>query len=140
MKSTALILTLALATLLAVGCSTVNTTERAETVGQANVIRDRRVITDSALHDYARVVQVNTSDLPGDILKVQVLLQNDTSFEQRIIYKFEWYDLTGMLVDTPLSTWRNLTLQGKESRNIVGVAPTPQAKDFKLKLQESERN
>lgn len=121
-------------------CDTINSTERTTPVGQADVVQDHRIVTDSALNSYAKVVSVNQGTVSGDILKIQVMLQNTTPFQQRIIYKFEWYDMTGMLVDTPLSTWQARTLEGKETITVTGVAPTPQTKDFKLKLQESKWN
>lgn len=123
-----------------VGCSTVNSTERSEPMGRPDVISDNRVVTDSSLGKYARIQSVNQSELPGGITKIQVALRNDSSFEQRIIYKFEWFDLDGMIVETPLSTWQAKTIQGKEQYVLTGVAPTPAAKDFRLKLQESKWN
>ena len=121
-------------------CDTINSTERSTPVGQADVVRDHRIVTDSALNSYARVLSVNQTTVSGDTLKIQVMLQNTTPFQQHIIYKFEWYDQAGMIVDTPLSTWQPRTLEGKETIAIVCVAPTPQAKDFKLKLKESKWN
>jgi uncharacterized protein YcfL len=121
-------------------CSTINSTQRADPVGHANIVADKRIITDGDVDRYARIVSVNETNLPGDILKVQVILQNHTSFQQIILCKFEWFDLSGNLVPTVMSTWQTRTLEGKESIAVVAVAPTPQAKDFKLKLQESKRN
>ncbi len=122
------------------GCDTINTTERNTPVGTREVVNDKRVVTDKALGRYARIQQVIETTLPGDILKVQVSLQNTSSFEQRLIYKFEWFDLNGMIVETPLSTWQAKDVMGKEVYELTGVAPTPRAKDFRLKLQESKWN
>ena len=121
-------------------CNTINSTERATPTAHPNVVPDQRVVTDSSLARHARVTGVTQATLPGDMLKVQVTLQNTTSFTQRVIYLFEWYNGAGMLVATHMSVWQSLTLQGRESVTVTGVAPTPQAKDFKLKLKESEHN
>jgi len=122
------------------GCDTINTTEREQPVGAATPIRDKRVVTDAALDSYARILSVNEAVLPGDVLKVQVTLRNDSPFDQRIIYRFEWFDLQGMAVDAPQSAWKAVSVQGKEVYTISSVAPGPQAKDFRLKLQESKWN
>ncbi len=122
------------------GCDTINTTERTTPVGSRELVNDKRVVTDKALGRYAKIQQVIETTLPGDMLKVQVSLLNTSSFEQRLIYKFEWFDLNGMMVETPLSTWQAKTVMGKEAYELTGVAPTPQAKDFRLKLQESKWN
>ena len=121
-------------------CNTINSTERAQPVGQANIVHDKRIINDSAMADYAHILSVNEATVSGDILKIQVHLRNESSFDQNLIYKFEWFDLNGMQIETPLSTWQTKTVQGNETYTLSGVAPTPQAKDFRLKLQESIHN
>ena len=50
----------------------------------------------------------------------------------------DWYDPQGMLIDTPLSTWQSQTIEGRETVTLSAIAPTPTAKDFKLKLQQSK--
>lgn len=118
-------------------CKTVNTVERAEPIGQATPVMDRRIETDGGLSKIARIVDVREATVSGDILKVQVDLLNTRSSAKRFNYKFDWYDLEGMRVDTALSTWQPQQIQGKEVITLTGIAPTPRAKDFKLKLQES---
>jgi uncharacterized protein YcfL len=131
---------LALVTLLLPACDTINTVERQDPVGHANIVPDRRVITNPELEGVARVLAVRESTVSGDMLKIQVDLANWHSHTRRIVYKFEWFDPQGMLVSTPLSTWQPCTLQGKETVTVTGVAPTPAAKDFRLKLQLSARD
>lgn len=54
-------------------------------------------------------------------------------------YRFEWFDANGVQVNTPTSTYLPRQIEGKESIFISAVAPTPSAKDFRLKLLESTR-
>ncbi len=126
------------AVLAAAGCKTVNTTERANPVGTPNYVQDKRIITDSDVAKIANIVSVQETTR-GDLLQVQVNIENTRSITQSFNYQFEWFDLQGMQVSTPTSMWSSITLEGKEQRAIQGMAPTPRAKDFRLKLQEMKR-
>ncbi len=116
-------------------CSTVNTVERAEPVGQRQMVNDKRIITDASLNRAVRIVGVN--ETPGEFLKVQIELQNTTRSLKSFNYRFEWFDANGMQVNTPTSTYIPRQIEGKESLFISAVAPTPTAKDFRVKLIEN---
>lgn len=123
--------------LLLPACRSVNSTQRADPVGQANYVDDKRVQTDLTLRRGARIISVNESVAPGDLLKIQVTLHNNRSRSKRIAYKFEWFDLDGMMVDTVMSTWQVKTIQGGEDLTLTGIAPNNRAKDFRIKIQEA---
>ena len=123
---------------LLTGCaSTVNTVERAAPVGQRQMVNDKRVISDAGLNRGVRIVGVN--ETPGEHLKIQVELLNTTGSLKSFNYRFEWFDGNGVQVNTPTSTYLPRQIEGKESIFISAVAPTPSAKDFRLKLLESTR-
>lgn len=123
------------------GCKTrtLNTTERELPEGVPNIVNDRRITTDRGLEKVAQVVQVREGMTSGDLLLIQVDVYNSTSKEQAFNYKFEWVDLGGMQVQTPLSNWQPRSIKGQETITIQAIAPLPQARDFRLKLQESKR-
>jgi uncharacterized protein YcfL len=130
-----------LSAVIALGaCDSINTVENEERVNQPTALKDKRIITDHFLKDYAKIISVNQATLPGDILKIQVVLENTSWFDQTFIWKFEWFDASGMIVETPLSTWQSRHLEARERTEITTVAPSPQCKDFRLKLQESKEN
>jgi uncharacterized protein YcfL len=122
------------------GChdNSVNTTQRTEPTFHPTPVADKRIIFDQQLADIATVTGVRQATVSGDMLKIQVditnLKTNPTSFN----YKFEWYDPAGMIIESPLSTWQSQTIEGRETVALTGVAPTPTAKDFILKLQRSK--
>ena len=116
------------------GCDTMNTVERARPVGQRQMVADKRVITDHTLNRIARIVGVNETTGPGGFIKIQVELVNMTTDPQSFSYKFEWFDQNGMRVDTPTSTFIPRQLEARETIVISSVAPSPNAKDFQLKL------
>ena len=133
-----IVATILVATLLGCHDNSVNTTERAEPTFHPTPVADKRIIFDQQLADIATVTGVRQATVSGDMLKIQVditnLKTNPTSFN----YIFEWYDPEGMIINTPMSTWQSQTIEGHETVAITGIAPTPTAKDFKLKLQRSK--
>jgi uncharacterized protein YcfL len=123
------------------GCAskTVNTVERAEPSGQAQMVSDKRILTDAGLNRRARIVSVNDGMTPGGLLKVQVQILNTTSSLQRINYRFEWFDQNGMQVTSPASAALSQTqIEGRESQFISSLAPTAACRDFRLKLMEAK--
>lgn len=125
-----------IATISLVGCSTINYYEPEQMVGVKQMVKDKRIITDSGLEDRAYVVGINKAEV-GGLLKIQAEIWNSTSSFQTVLYKFEWYDRQGMLVTE--EPWQTLIMEGKEPRMIQSVAPSPNAKDFRLKLLDNDR-
>lgn len=132
-----LLLTLAVFAVLP-ACETVNTTERAEPGYERVYIDDARVTSDNSLKKAAGLVRLNETTLDTGFLKVQAEVYNSTSKRKRANYRFEWFDANGMLIDTSLSSWKAISLAGKESQFINAVSPTKTATDFRLKLIEPE--
>ena len=119
------------------GCATnVNTVERAQSQATPDYVSDKRVITDNSLARTVRVNSVNQATVSGNLLKIQVTLENLKSNPRTIRYKFEWIDQTGMAVNSPNETWKTLMLQGRETTTVSTVAINPRAVDFVFKLSE----
>ena len=118
------------------GCTTVNTVENADKQGQRQMVTDQRAITDASLGRKVSIVGVNQSMTPGGLLKVQVELLNRTHSLQRYSYHFEWFDASGMQLNTVASAVIPDQIEGKESKFISSLAPTPACKDFRVKFIE----
>lgn len=126
----------ALALVTLTGCRTVNTLEPAQPVAQAEMLSDKRVITDSTLNRRVRILKVNQDTSPAGFLKIQVDLLNTTSRPQSFSYRVEWFDEHAMIIELPTKTAIPRTLDGKETISITSTAPTPRAKDFRIKFLE----
>jgi len=101
------------------------------------MVDDKRIITDQSLNFGTRIVSVNQAAVgSGDLLKVQVELQNNSRQRKHFNYKFEWFDQSAMLIQAPSPVWIPREIEGRETIDISAVAPNPQAKDFRLKLIE----
>src|SRR3990170_1878481 len=121
-------------------CTTVNTVERATPLGTKQMVADKRVITDDTLKRKVSIVGVNESTTSGGFLQVQIEVLNQKNSMQDFSYRFEWFDMNGMLVNTPTSVWIPRQIEGQETLTITAVAPTTTAKDFRVKFMENVRN
>ena len=117
------------------GCSsTVNTVERAQPTAQKQMTNDKRIITDGSLNRKVNIIGINETTISTGFTKVQVELFNKSSSPYSFRYHFEWFDAQGMLVQTPTSSWIDRSIQGGETMDIIAVAPTEAAKDFRVKF------
>lgn len=121
---------------LLTGCQSVNTSERADPRSNPTVVQDHRIVTDLTLRTKANVREIREGVVGNGLLKVQAEIYNGWRSRQRVNYRFDWVDESGLVIDTPLSRWTSLSLAGKEATWVSAVAPTPRAVDFRLKLIE----
>ena len=119
-------------------CNSVNTVERVQPQAIPDVVDFKRVISNPALQQIVSVVSVNEGTVSGDLMKVQVGLENKTYDYQNFSYEFVWFMKDGMQVKTPPSLWKPGQIQGRETIYISGIAPNPRVVDFQLNLLESE--
>lgn len=127
---------LILLALLGTGCAAVNSVERAQPRANPNYIADKRIEPDVSLSKSAQIVRVQETTVGNGLLKIQVELYNTRKRRCDIQYRFEWIDESGFLIDSVMTRWTPLSIAAQESILISGVAPTPRAVDFRLKLIE----
>ena len=129
---------LAALALFATGCATsVNTVSRAEPQATPGYVNDQRVITDASLGRKVAILSVNEGKASGDLLRVQVTLENRSSKPQAFTYKFDWISQDGMELSGPTGGWKQIQLEGREVRAVSAIATNPSAVDFRLKLREN---
>ena len=127
--------------LAAAGCtpSTQNSYERDKPTYQESVIKDKRIETDAALAARARVLKITQATVQENMMMIQVRILNDDTSANDFDYRFEWFDDTGMQVDSPGSTWNTQHFGPQEVKTLQSIAPTPRCKDFRLKIQQNQR-
>lgn len=121
-------------------CASVNTVERETTIGTRQMVADKRVITDETLENKVNIIGVNEATTSGGFLQIQVEVLNGRNSMQEFSYRIEWFDMNGMAINTPTSVWIPRQIEGQESLTITAVAPTPAAKDFRVKFMENVRD
>jgi len=75
--------------------------------------------------------------MTGDLLKIDVNLNNDSSKVKRINYKFRWIDREGMRAWEE-EVWKPLLMNENTNIVVTGIAPTSKAVDYRLILQSQE--
>ena len=75
--------------------------------------------------------------MTGDLEKIDVNLNNDSSQVKRIAYKFRWIDREGLRAWEE-EVWKPLLMHENSNMTVSSVAPTNKAVDFHLILQSQE--
>ena len=115
--------------------SSVNTIEKANPSAQKQLLNDRRIVTDSGTNNIAAPIEIRTgTTADGKNIKIQLEVMNRSRDIGRVSYLVEWFDESGMKIEIP-STWRPLTIPPAKIESITAVAPTANAKDFRISLQ-----
>ena len=124
--------------LVATGCksTSINTVAPASQAGQTQMISDQRVLTDQTLNNIVRIVGVNTATGAEGFLKIQVQMENRTRKARSFTYSVEWFYENGMIIDLPTGVARPRTIEAREVLAVTATAPTPRAKDFRIKFLE----
>lgn len=86
---------------------------------------------------YIKVMGLMARERNG-LLQLQIELGNSDNEPQKAYYRIKWLDESGFQVwdDEP---WKPLLIQGSARQNIQAVAPTRNAKDFKIQFN-AEKN
>jgi uncharacterized protein YcfL len=79
------------------------------------------------------IEEMRCTTVSGDILKVDVVVYNDESDVERLMYKFRWMDAEGMRAADE-EAWKPLLMYGNSRQTVTTVAPNPKARDFRFIL------
>tara|TARA_Y100000766_G_scaffold219808_1_gene191756 strand:+ start:333 stop:758 length:426 start_codon:yes stop_codon:yes gene_type:complete len=98
----------------------------------------KRVYMSSTLAKNLEVISVNQATANGDLLKIQVNLQNLSKKEMNLNYKVEWMDEAGIVINDSSAVWMPLFIRGAENVAVQSVSSSTRAKNFWLKLQKAK--
>ncbi len=144
MKRTWTIIVLLVAA-LAAGCGTKKGFEKPGfsfgcPIGDAKVSSMEDLVRLKVVHEGKRTTIEATEmrcTMTGDLHKVDVNLNNDSSQVKRITYKFRWIDREGMRAWEE-EVWKPLLMYENSNLTLSAVAPTNKAVDFRLVLLSQE--
>jgi uncharacterized protein YcfL len=83
--------------------------------------------------DSIQIIDMRSIERNG-ILTAQVTIQNDSK-SNLVSYRFKWLGKNGMTV-TDEEPWKPVTVGKGQSTVIMGIAPTPDATDFRFELNQ----
>ena len=109
-------------------------------IGDAKVSSMEDLVKLKVVHEGKRTTILATEmrcTMTGDLYKVDVNLNNDSSQVKRINYKFRWIDREEMRAWEE-ETWKPLLMYENSNIPVSAVAPTNKAVDFRLILLSQE--
>jgi uncharacterized protein YcfL len=141
MKTRGILVAAALLAALAAGCAKPSTSGM--TVGvdvdEYGGQQEMRQVDDKKVAKNLVVGDVVVGETKNGLMKVNVRLSSKLNKTYTAQTKFAWFDESGMEIDPEGDSWRPLTLQGKETKTIQGVAPNASATSFRLRVREGEK-
>jgi uncharacterized protein YcfL len=78
------------------------------------------------------------SKMVNDLMQAQVQVLNKTSRTFSFEYSFNWFDASGFQVTGVGEHWSPVVINGNEVKSLNGVAPTPEASQFKVQIRKSK--
>ena len=139
MKAVTLVIAL-LAVALAAGCGTKKGFEKPGfafgcPIGDAKICSMDDLVKAKVAKEGGKNPDVEMEEIrcttTGDLLKVDVVVHNDESDVERLLYKFRWIDAEGMRAADEES-WKPLLLYGNSRQTVTTIAPNAKARDFKF--------
>jgi uncharacterized protein YcfL len=123
------------------GCSTTAGVEAGgKTVWNDDGARElskKVVFESSSLAGDLKVIDLQSA-LAGNMMRAQATLKSKDRDTLSFQYRFDWYDASGMEINSGAGSWKPLIITGRETKTVQSVAPDPRAKEFKLKIREAE--
>jgi len=94
------------------------------------------------IHNDSLANQVTISDMRsrtvhnGNLLEVSLTLSNLTNRDKAMQYRFSWFDGDEFEVEAGVEGWAPVSLHGKGSVSINGLAPNSSVKSYRLNVKE----
>ena len=95
---------------------------------------DQKIVKDGWLSSHANVRVMRETQEDGDLLNVQVEVENTQPFDSRFNYKFDFFDTSGRKLYNPLTGFRQEQVSAGAFVTISGQATSPKASSFRLTL------
>ncbi|MDF2153617.1 YcfL family protein [Vibrio sp. CAU 1672] len=93
-----------------------------------------KVLGSRLLVDEIKTVYVD--DRPRGVVNLTSQFQGD----QHILYRFYWYDNSGLEVNTKPGPWRKTIVRGFESVTLSEVTVNPAGTQFRVQIREADDN
>ncbi len=73
------------------------------------------------------------------LMAIQAEITNTDSNNQQMFYRFKWLDRNGMVIGDD-EAWQPLLVYAGQRQTINGLAPSPQASDFRILVSSTENS
>ena len=130
-----------LAAVLLAGCAAPNTTGITASVApdENGVYQQYLQADNTRLARQVLVRDVRCDQTANGHMRASATLTSARNKSMQVQAKFAWFDAAGFEIDPDAETWRVITLEGRDTRPIVGIAPSPAAESFRIRIREADR-
>lgn len=124
-----------------VGCAAPNTTGISATVApdESGIYQQYLQADNTRLARYIAIGNVRCDQTGDGFLRARCTVTSARNKTMQIQYKFAWFDAEGTEIDPDAETWRILSLEGRDTRPLMGIAPSPAAESFRIRIREADR-
>ncbi|MFN7951775.1 MAG: YcfL family protein [bacterium] len=95
-----------------------------------------QVTKNIVVHDPRFAKSVKILDLKvrreRDLLEGFIIVQNQTEETVPFEYRVEWYDQDQVQIETPITSWKPVTLDGRMTKTLRELSPRTEAVSFKF--------
>ena len=116
------------------GCSQ-NTSGLSLAIDELNT-ESKVKVDNQSLANKLTLEQVKTKRVNG-LLVVQANVTSKKSGDQKLQYKFYWFDSSGFEVERDKEPWRPLQLHGSQQVTVQGIAPLSSVEKADLYIREA---
>ncbi|MFZ9879954.1 MAG: DUF1425 domain-containing protein [Phycisphaerales bacterium] len=121
------------------GCNTANTTRPMGPARADGTVPYEQIVTNGWLKYKANIVGVREGTVNGDMKRVAVDVYSDQLTSQRFSYRFDWFDASGMPVQSATSSLTSVTIKPKETITLTSVSPAPAASQWRLTFLDQQQ-
>ena len=131
-----------LAAVLLVGCAAPNTTGITASVApdESGVYQQYLQADNTRLARQILVRDVRCDQTANGLMRASATLTSARNKSMQVQAKFAWFDAAGFEIDPDAETWRVITIEGRDTRPLVGIAPSPAAESFRIRVREADRS
>lgn len=131
-----------LAAVLLAGCAAPNTTGVTASVApdENGVYQQYLQADNTRLARQVLVRDIRCDQTANGLMRASATLTSARNKSMQVQAKFAWFDAAGFEIDPDAETWRVITLEGRDTRPLVGIAPSPAAESFRIRIREADRS
>lgn len=131
-----------LVAVLLAGCAAPNTTGITASVAPdgTGVYQQYLQADNTRLARQVLVRDIRCDQTANGHMRASATLTSARNKSMQIQAKFAWFDAAGFEIDPDAETWRVITIEGRDTRPLVGVAPSPAAESFRIRVREADRS
>lgn len=94
------------------------------------------VVEDDSILKWMIIENIASLVRNDGMLEAEIVIKNIDSSPNKVVYKIDWFDQNGFVIETILSKWKIVTIEGKRNMIIHIISPSHDAVNYKIRFQK----